>query len=860
MQKASGSKLKRNTALAALALFAHGAPVYAQTVTITFDIPAQDLGAALKAFARVSRQQLSFDVGSVRGKRSLALRGTFTPAEALAKLLAGSGLVAQSGRSGVILIRPAGSSASDDAPRATEVAAAEPDIVVTGTHIRNAAIASPVLRIDNQQMREAGQRDLGEVIRDIPSNYTGGQNPGARFQAGTAANTNSSGSSALNLRGLGPDATLTLLNGRRLPYDGTAQAIDVSAIPIDAVREIQIVPDGASALYGSDAVAGVANVILRNDYDGLATTARIGTATDGGGFLNAYDAVGGKHWGSGGMLVALQFDHQDAVRSDQRDYTRYVVSPNTLLDAHKHFSALATAHQDITGRLTFSIDTLYSWRHSDGAEYSDPGFAATTRYTNENYSFSPTLTWRLTGDWTATLNGSFGRNDTHRFDDYIDTATGDNDGAETFYRNYAYGAEADLEGRLFSLPGGDVRLAAGGGYRFSHLHAFSPTRNFGNGGIGNYYGFGEVSVPLVSDANAMPLLRQLSISAALRHEEYDQFGGVTTPKLGLIYAPTPDLDLKFSWGRSFKAPTLSNEYAPYTANLQQAAPFGGGGYPAGSTVLITGGGNPALGPERARTWSTTLDLHPQAVAGLNLSVTYFDVNYTDRVTQPVSNGALGALTNPAVQEFIDYAPSAAQQAAVIAQAATVLRNSSGAPYDPAKVVAIINNSLVNAASQHIHGVDLGGTYRIPISSGDIVVSGQGSWLTSSQRNTSTLPLFQLAGTNFNPPHFRARGGVTGHFGRFTTAAFANYIGPILDENASPPTKGADMVTLDLTLMWKAPATAGPLKGLELGVYVQNLANAKPPYLAPFSNTTVSYDSTNYSPLGRFVSLSLRKAW
>jgi len=860
MQRATGSELKLGTALAALALFAQAVPAYAQVATVQFDIPAQTLGAALKAFARASHQQLSFDAASVRGKHAPALRGTFTPGEALAKLLAGSGLVAQTGASGLILIRPAVRSASEDAPHTVVSPAPEPDIVVTGTHIRNAAIASPVLRIDNRQMREAGQRDLGEVIRVIPSNYSGGQNPGARFQAGTAANTNSSGSSALNLRGLGPDATLTLLNGRRLPYDGTSQAIDVSAIPIDAVREIQIVPDGASALYGSDAVAGVANVILRSDYDGLATSVRIGTATEGGGFLHEYDAVGGKKWGSGGLLVALQFDHQNAVRSDQRDYTRYVVSPNTLLDAHKHFSALASAHQDITGRLTLSIDALYSWRHSDGAEYSDPGFAATTRYTNENYSISPTLTWHLPGDWTATLNGSFGRNDTHRFDDYIDEATGENDGGETFYRNYAYGVEADLEGRLFSLPGGDVRLAAGGGYRFSHLHAFSPTRNFGNGSISNHYAFGELSLPLVSDANAMPLLRQLSLSAALRHEEYDRFGGVTTPKLGLVYAPVPDLDLKFSWGRSFKAPTLSNRYTPYTANLQKAAAFGGSAYPSGSTVLITGGGNPDLGPERARTWSTTLEFHPRAVTGLNLSVTYFNVDYTDRVTQPVSNGALGALTNPAVQEFIAYTPSAAQLAAVIAQAATGLRNSSGAPYDPAKVIAIINNSLVNASSQRIHGVDVGGTYRIPIPSGDIILSGQGSWLTSSQRNTSTLPSFQLAGTNFNPPHFRARGGATGHFGRITTALFGNYIGPILDENASPPAKGADMVTLDLSLMWKAPATQGPLKGLELGVYVQNLANARPPYLAPFSDTTVNYDSTNYSPLGRFVSLSLRKAW
>jgi hypothetical protein len=243
-----------------------------------------------------------------------------------------------------------------------------------------------------------------------------------------------------------------------------------------------------------------------------------------------------------------------------------------------------------------------------------------------------------------------------------------------------------------------------------------------------------------------------------------------------------------------------------------------------------------------------------------MSATYFNVDYTDRVTQPISNGALGALNNPAVQDFIELNPTTAQQAALIAQSPRGLRNFLGAPYDPGKVVAIINNVLVNAARQHIHGVDLSGTYKIPIPSGDVIVSGQGSWLTSNQRNSLSTPSFALAGTNFNPPHFRARGGVTGHFSRVTAAVFANHIGSVLDENAAPPTRGSDMTTLDLSLMWKTPDSAGALKGVELGLYVQNFTNAKPPYLAPFDDTTVNYDSTNYSPLGRFVSLSLRKAW
>lgn len=846
-------------ALSVSVVAAAATPAVAQARVRSFDVPAGPLSSALLEFSRQADMLVVVAPELTAGKRSQAIKGTMSPDQALRLLLRGTQLQSVPNAGGGYRIERAPESVAQADPD-EEPAPDVPDVLVTGTHIRNAPIASPVTRIDNRQMREAGQRDLGEVVRDIPSNYNGGQNPGARFQAGTTANTNVSGSSALDLRGLGPDATLTLLNGRRLPYDGTAQAVDLSGIPLDAVQEIQIVPDGASAVYGSDAVAGVANVILRRDYDGLATTAQFGTSTGGGGFVQEYDAVGGKRWSGGGVLVAAQFDHQNAVRSDQRGYTDYVIGPNTLLDAHRHVSALATAHQAIANDLTLSIDALYSWRHSNGAEYSEPDFAATTRFTNENYTISPTLTWIMPGDWTATLNGTYGRNNTHRFDDFIDKASGENDGGETFYRNAAYGAELDLEGRLLSLPGGDVRLALGGGYRHNHLHAFAPGYDYGRGGIGNYYGFGELSVPIVSGANAMPLLQQLSVSAALRHEEYDRFGGVTTPKLGLVYAPTLDFDLKLSWGRSFKAPTLNNQYTPFSVVLQPAYAFGGGNYPAGSTVLLTGGGNPDLGPERARTWSTTIDLHPRAIAGLTIAATYFNVAYTDRVTQPISNGALGALNNPAVQDFVELNPTAAEQAAIIAHDANGLGNYLGVPYDPTKVVAILNNILVNAARQNIHGVDLSGAYKIPVASGDVTLTGQGSWLRSNQRNSQTAPAFQLAGTNYNPPRFRARGGATGHFGAFTTALFANHTGSVLDENASPPTRGSTMTTYDLSLMWKAADGKGAFKGVELGLFVQNLTNAKPPYLAPFDDTTINYDSTNYSPLGRFVSLSLRKAW
>lgn len=95
--------------------------------------------------------------------------------------------------------------------------------------------------------------------------------------------------SSANLRGLGADATLTLLNGHRLPYDSALQGVDISAIPLAAVDRIEILPDGASAIYGSDAVGGVVNVVLRRDFEGVTTSAQVGASTAGGNWRQQAD-------------------------------------------------------------------------------------------------------------------------------------------------------------------------------------------------------------------------------------------------------------------------------------------------------------------------------------------------------------------------------------------------------------------------------------------------------------------------------------------------------------------------------------------------------------------------------------------
>src|SRR3546814_9922404 len=106
--------------------------------------------------------------------------------------------------------------------------------------------AAPVIECTSEDIRNAGQTDLGEVARSLPKNFGGGHNPGiGSGQGAPKENANVNGASSFNLRGIGPNATLTLLNGNRFAYSGISSVIDVSAIPVSAVERIEIVADGA---------------------------------------------------------------------------------------------------------------------------------------------------------------------------------------------------------------------------------------------------------------------------------------------------------------------------------------------------------------------------------------------------------------------------------------------------------------------------------------------------------------------------------------------------------------------------------------------------------------------------------------
>ncbi|WP_407353368.1 TonB-dependent receptor domain-containing protein [Luteimonas sp. R10] len=831
-----------------------------------FDLPAGDLALALEAFGAQSGIHPEYPPGLVDGKQAQAVRGQMGWREALDRLLLGSGL-AYVDADGKVVITARTRAAAGPAPAgpARAAAQAEPEatdlasVTVTGTRIRGGTTPSPVITIGAERMQEEGFTDLGEVIRSVPQNFSGGQNPevGPFNIAGAGTgNSNVTGGSALNLRGLGADASLTLLNGRRMSYGGHTQAIDIAAIPVEAVERIEIVADGASAIYGSDAVGGVANVVLKRDFDGFAAGARYGAATDGGMNTREYTATAGTRWTTGGMIATYKDVSVDPIRARQRSYTDHLREPYTIYPASDLRSGVLSIYESIGTVAELRLDALKSERAQDYTIHLSPSNRQSTVTSDTSNLFvAPGVAFYLPNDWTLAIDATAGRSEHDQLTERTSLTTGQPaSSTQDCLCNESRMYELGAEGPVFELPGGDARMAVGAGYRENEFRHYDHRAGMAliGGEDSSRFAYAELSLPLMTAREDDP--RRLVLTAAVRGEDYDSFGGVTTPKLGLVHSPGRDFTMKASWGKSFKAPTLAQLHRARIGQVSYAGSLVDG-YPAEATVLLSGGGNGDLGPERATTWSASLAFHPEAVPGLEAELTWFDVDYTDRVVEPV-NFALG-IDDPANAEWVNFAPSVQEQEALIA-AVDDFRNFTGAPYDPDRVVAIVRSEFVNATRQRIRGMDASASYRTDIGAGRLTMRGSASWLDSEQQTTSTAG-FEMAGTLFNPPKVTARLGAVWTEGGFGASLFANYKGGV--ENTIHDEKTSSFTTFDTTLRYAADRPGSAWTGLEIALSVQNLLDRAPPLHSPITDFAVPpYDGTNYSAVGRFMALSVSKRW
>jgi outer membrane receptor protein involved in Fe transport len=225
-------------------------------------------------------------------------------------------------------------SASAIAPAFSQEADATPDskkpedkaqtldtVSVTGSHIRrvDGETSSPVITIDRQQIEDSGKSTIGDLLQHMPAM--------AGFMPNTSMNSGfSHGRALVSLRDLGPQRTLVLVDGHRMasPASSVAAApgVDVNSIPAAMVERIDVLTDGASSVYGSDAIAGVVNIILKDRYDGAAVSVDYGESGHGDGNRRNVSAEWGKSWDRGSIIVGASTNSMNALYDSDRSFAQ----------------------------------------------------------------------------------------------------------------------------------------------------------------------------------------------------------------------------------------------------------------------------------------------------------------------------------------------------------------------------------------------------------------------------------------------------------------------------------------------------------------------------------------------------------
>ncbi len=231
------------------------------------DVPAGSLDAALTSLAGQTRQQILYKAELVANRRAPAVKGVLTSEDALRLVLQGTGITVKRTGPNVLVLQVASANGAGDGDGAGRPfggdGSSEPgplglergqpqlveEVTVTGSNLRGVPPTSPLVVMDRGDLERTGHTTIADALRALPSNFGGGA--GESFGVGAdKLSRNGSFGAALNLRGLGNNATLVLMNGHRIAGSGSfADFVDISSIPGAAVDRVEVLLDGASALY-----------------------------------------------------------------------------------------------------------------------------------------------------------------------------------------------------------------------------------------------------------------------------------------------------------------------------------------------------------------------------------------------------------------------------------------------------------------------------------------------------------------------------------------------------------------------------------------------------------------------------------
>ena len=393
---------------------------------------------------------------------------------------------------------------------------------------------------------------------------------------------------------------------------------------------------------------------------------------------------------------------------------------------------------------------------------------------NETWGVAPTLTWDLPGDWQMRALLNYGETITEVANPQINAVALGTAAALGQFNPYdiaanspavlssivdwqIYGraehklsnARAVFDGPLFSLPGGEVRVAVGLEYLKEEYEARTGQSTPGQEATLPLYpssrntkaAFAEVNVPMVGASNSMSLVHSLTVSLSARYDDYSDFGDTTNPTVGLNFEPADWIGFRGRWGTSFQAPSLADTAAADNAISQFPSsiivnPF----QPPTATQSIEfayQGGFPDIQPQEADIWSVGFDITPPFLPDLTVSATYYNIKYDGIVsippvfipaqffTQFTDSFQIAPLTQQQIADFLNSAPNAAQNLAIVA--------SRGGP---AAVYLLLDARRKNLGTAEVSGVDVAVRYAHDVSFGSIFANLNSTYRLDSEQSAN----------------------------------------------------------------------------------------------------------------------------
>lgn len=848
------------------------------------EISSGPITQSLEALSRQLGIQVLFDADSLKGIKAPGISGYMSAGDALDKLLAGTALqVHRDGDAFLIVLEtvPAPTATMNHRNRDSPSSTIQlEEINVTGTHISGQEpVGASLSTYDRDDFDKFGVATVDSLARYMLENFSGADSQATLNTNGNVgsvqqgAGSNIFGGAAFDLLGLGAGATLTLLNGHRIATGGLdGSIVDVSLIPLSMIDHIEILTDGASAIYGSDAVAGVVNIVTRRTLNGAEAGLRYGQSTDKGAGEFTGSQLFGREWSTGNVLLDYEYDDQQGLDASERRWIGLENGPYSLVPENRRqsFSLNGTQQLDDT---SFSVVGLYSSREfrMSGLQFSSSNILpnSDTGSGHANLAWTAiTVDRDLPAAWHVSSTATYSSmNQWRSGKEYPDGLAGSYFNSALLADSEVAGWDLAGSGHILPLPAGALQLALGGGlrrenYRDSVLSIEPlPTVSQGRTDIDVY---GEMIVPILGQALSFPGARRLEMSFAYRLDGYSHLGTAANPKWGWTWEPLVGLTVRGTQGTSFKAPLLSQldtTSTSYTTALPSSTP---GGTP--TDALVVSGGNQYLLSEKSKSFTSGIEWSPIRWPQFRGSITYYSIDYNNRIQ--AQNIEAEPLAVQSQLNSISYVDPTLDQVVPYFQSPGFQKDTAG--FGPSGVTAIISNQFANAETTDEQGVRADGRYSYD--GGDI-----GKWSLSLSCNfllvdrtsidSGLPPSTNVSSTIGEPPKLRSRAGLDWQHRNLTADLMLNHTSGYQNSLYSPMQNIASWTTADLTLKINFPDSVNSLaRGLEMTLNVQNLADRRPPFVSipaadvAIGRSAVPFDGTNASAIGRYLSLQVRKEW